>query len=45
MMILEKYRLNFKVEEERSGSEVSKYKEKIREFQSFVKRALSVMEH
>lgn len=31
-MILEKYRLNFKVEEDRPNSEVSKYKEQIREF-------------
>jgi len=45
MIILEKYRLNFKVEEDRPSSDVAKYKEKIRDFQSFVKRALSVMEH
>lgn len=45
MMILEKYRLNFQLEENRQGSEVAKFKENIREFQSFVKRALSVMEH
>jgi len=45
MMILEKYRLNFQVQEERPAAEVAKYKESIREFQSFVKRALSVMEH
>jgi len=45
MMILEKFKLNFKVEEDRPAAEVSKYKESIREFQNFVKRALSVMEH
>jgi sorting nexin-1/2 len=45
MMILEKYRLNFKVDENRDATEISKMKEGIRDFHSFVKRALSVMEH
>jgi sorting nexin-1/2 len=43
MMILEKFKLNFKVAE--LGAEVAKYKENIREFQGFVKGALLVMEH
>lgn len=45
MMILEKYRLNFQVNEDQPGELVSSMKQKIRDFHSFVKRALSVMEH
>jgi sorting nexin-1/2 len=44
LMILEKYRVNFSVNEERDPEEVSKMKESIREFHGFVKTALTDME-
>jgi sorting nexin-1/2 len=44
MQVLEKYRLNFNVEEEQPASAVQKYKENIIEFQQFCKKVIPVME-
>ncbi len=44
MQILEKYRLNFNIDEDQEGSPVSHYKENIIDFQSFLRKALPVME-
>jgi hypothetical protein len=44
MQILEKYRLNFNIDEDQEGSPVAHYKENIIDFQAFLRKALPVME-
>lgn len=44
MQILEKYRLNFNIDEDQETTSISKYKENIIHFQTFLKRVLPVME-
>lgn len=44
MQILEKYRLNFKVEEDQDANHLQKYKEVIMDFQAFLKKVVPVME-
>lgn len=44
MRILEKYRLNFNIDEDQEGSPLNHYKENIIDFQSFLRKALPVME-
>lgn len=44
MQVLEKYRLNFKIDEEQDQNEVNQYKERIMIFQQFLKKAIGIME-
>lgn len=44
MQVLEKYRLNFNVDEDQEGSPLAHYKENIIDFQVFVKKAIPVLE-
>jgi len=44
MQILEKYRLNFKMDEDQDATEVAKYREKINSFVMFLKKADMMME-
>ena len=44
MQVLEKYRLNFKIDEEQDQAEVNSYKERIMMFQQFLKKAIGIME-
>lgn len=44
MQILEKYRLNFNIDEDQEGSPMAHYKENIIDFQLFLRRAIPVME-
>jgi hypothetical protein len=44
MQVLEKYRLNFQIEEDQDGSNIAIYKERITSFQSFLKKVIGVME-
>lgn len=44
MQILEKYRLNFNIDEDQEGSSLAHYKENIIDFQLFLKRAIPVLE-
>ncbi len=44
MQILEKYRLNFKVEEDGDANAMQRYKETIMDFQAFLRKVVSVME-
>lgn len=44
MQILEKYRLNFNIDEDQEGSPLSHYKENIIDFQQFLRKAIPVME-
>jgi len=44
MQVLEKYRLNFKLEEEQEPTELNKFKEKIMVFQQFLKKSIGIME-
>jgi len=41
---LEKYRSNFKIDEEQDANAMQKYKETILDFQAFIKKVTSVME-
>ena len=42
--ILEKYRLNFKIDEDQDNSEMQKYRDKINNFTSFIRKALQQVE-
>jgi hypothetical protein len=44
MQVLEKYRLNFKLDEDQEDSEVLKYKERIMIFQNYLKKVIGIME-
>lgn len=44
MQVLEKYRLNFQIEEEQDAASFNTYKERIMIFQSYLKKAIGVME-
>ena len=44
MQVLEKYRLNFKLDEDQDETEVQKYKDRINIFQSYLKKVIGVME-
>lgn len=44
MQVLEKYRLNFNVDEDQPASALQKYKENIIEFQAFLKKVIPAME-
>jgi hypothetical protein len=44
MQILEKYRLNFNIDEDQEGNPLSHYKENIIDFQVFCKKAIPVLE-
>lgn len=44
MQILEKYRLNFNVDEDQDGNPLAHYKENIIDFQLFLKRVIPVLE-
>ena len=44
MQILERYRLNFNIDEDQDGSPLSHYKENIIDFQLFLKKAIPVLE-
>jgi hypothetical protein len=44
MQVLEKYRLNFKLDENQEDSEVLKYKERIMIFQNYLKKVIGIME-
>jgi hypothetical protein len=44
MQVLEKYRLNFNIEEEQDPASLNNYKENIISFQAFVKKVLPTME-
>mmetsp|Transcript_23538 Transcript_23538/g.23197 ORF Transcript_23538/g.23197 Transcript_23538/m.23197 type:complete len:343 (+) Transcript_23538:334-1362(+) len=44
MQILEKYRLNFKIDEEVDANAIQNYKNTIQDFQAFIRKVMSVME-
>jgi hypothetical protein len=44
MQILEKYRLNFKIDEDQDANHMQVYKNNIIEFSAFLKKIVSVME-
>jgi sorting nexin-1/2 len=44
MQVLEKYRLNFNIDEDQDSSSLSKYKENINDFQAFLRKVIPVME-
>ena len=44
MQVLEKYRLNFNIDEEQDSAALSKYKETIMEFQTYLRKVISVLE-
>jgi hypothetical protein len=44
MQVLEKYRLNFKLDEDQEESEIKKYKERIQIFQNYLKKVIGIME-
>lgn len=44
MQVLEKYRLNFKLDEEQDDAAVLKYKERIMIFQNYLKKVIGIME-
>ena len=44
MQVLEKYRLNFKIDEEQDSVTMNKYGEKIMLFQAYLKKAIGIME-
>ncbi len=44
MQILEKYRLNFKIEEDVDANATQRYKETIMDFQAYIRKVVSVME-
>ena len=45
MQVLEKYRLNFKVDEDKDEATILQYKEQIANFQKFLKRVITIMEN
>ena len=44
MQVLEKYRLNFKLDEDQEDTEIHKYKERIMIFQNYLKKVIGIME-
>lgn len=44
MQVLEKYRLNFKLDEDQEDTDVLKYKERIMIFQNYLKKVIGIME-
>ena len=44
IQILEKYRLNFKMDEDQAASELARYKDKINIFQAFLRKAIVSLE-
>ena len=44
MQVLEKYRLNFQLEEEQDAASFNTYKDRIMVFQQYLKKAIGVME-
>jgi hypothetical protein len=44
MQVLEKYRLNFKIEEDVDANATQRYKEIIMDFQAYTRKVVSVME-
>lgn len=44
MQVLEKYRVNFKIDEEQDAQALTTYKDRIMVFQTYLRKALSVME-
>lgn len=44
MQVLEKYRLNFKLDDDQPETEVLKYKERIMIFQNYLKKVIGIME-
>jgi sorting nexin-1/2 len=44
IQILEKYRLNFKIDEDQPAAEIARYKDKINIFQAFLKKAIVSLE-
>lgn len=44
MQVLEKYRLNFKIDENQDETEIHKYKERIMIFQNYLKKVIGIME-
>lgn len=44
IQILEKYRLNFKIDEDQAASELARYKDKINIFQAFLRKAIISLE-
>ena len=44
MQVLEKYRINFKIDEEQDAAALTTYKDRIMVFQTYLRKALSVME-
>lgn len=44
MQVLEKYRLNFQIDENQDSVSMTKYNEKIMLFQNFLKRVIAIME-
>lgn len=44
MQVLEKYRLNFKLDEDQEDGDVLKYKERIMIFQNYLKKVIGIME-
>ena len=42
--MLEKYRLNFTINEQQSGNDINEYRESIMQFQNYLKMAIGVME-
>lgn len=44
MQVLEKYRLNFKIDEEQDAGELTTYKNRIMIFQQYLKKTIGIME-
>lgn len=44
MQVLEKYRLNFQIDEEQDAGQMNTYKERIMFFHTFLKKAIGIME-
>jgi hypothetical protein len=44
MQVLEKYRLNFKIDEDQDANAMNTYKDRIMVFQQYLKKAISIME-
>ena len=43
MQVLEKYRLNFTIDEEQDATQMNIYKERIMIFQQYLKKAIGIM--
>ena len=44
MQVLEKYRLNFKIDEDQDANAMNTYKDRIMVFQQYLKKAINIME-